>query len=116
MKTTYLILVFLMVCGCGFFDSPHWESERDAVPSESHPFAGFWKTDLSDSFGLAIGPYGEGKYYVSFCGPGGCFSKGDYRPITPLKGDPAYRIIDKNTIEVRGLDGSTKYYRSKGRR
>lgn len=115
MKAIIVIFVCLMVCSCSFNDAPHWESEHDAVPSKSHPFAGFWKSDLSDTFGLAIGPYGEGKYYVSFCGPGGCFAKGDYRPITSLTNDTTYRIIDANTIEVQGRDGFSKYYRSKGR-
>ncbi len=116
MKSIVMIFVCLVLCGCGFSDAPHWDSERDAVPSKSHPYAGFWKSDLSDAFGLAIGPYGEGKYYVSFCGPGGCFAKGEYRPITSLTNDAAYRVIDANTIEVKGRDGFSKYYRSNGRK
>ncbi len=109
-----IALACLFLCGCRADLAPHWEAERDAVASNSHPFAGFWKTDLSNNFGLAIGPYGEGKYYVSFCGPGGCFAKGNYRPITAITNDPEYKIIDKDTIEVHGTDW-TKYYRSGGR-
>ncbi len=112
-----IVLACLLLCGCGRVTdlAPHWEVERDAVASNSHPFAGFWKADLSDNFGLAIGSYGEGKYYVSFCGPGGCFAKGNYRPITALTNDPEYRIIDKDTIEVHGT-GWTQYHRSRGRK
>ena len=84
--------------------NPHREVEAQAVPSESHPLAGFWKASCDDpeeDFGLAIGPMGSDTYYVSFCGPGGCFAKGDYRPITKLVGDPKYRVLDNDTIEVR---------------
>ena len=95
--------------------APHWEVEQDAVASDSHPFAGFWKTEESYPFGMAIGPYGDVMYYVSFCGPGGCFAKGEYRPITSLTNDPEYRIIDTNTIEIHSKTGCTKYFRSRGR-
>jgi hypothetical protein len=115
MKLAVAIFACLAVCGCSTDLAPHWEVERDAVASPSHPFGGFWKSDLSNEFGMAIGPYGEGKYYVCFCGPGGCFAKGNYRPITSLTVDPEYRIIDANTIEFHTATGWTKYYRSKGR-
>jgi hypothetical protein len=115
-KATVVMLACLMVCGCATDLAPHWEAERDAVPSDSHPFGGFWKSDLSNDFGMAIGPYGAGTYYVSFCGPGGCFAKGHYRPVTSLANDPEYRIIDKDTIEFHGSTGWTKYYRSQGRK
>ncbi len=94
----------------------HWDVERDAQPSETHPYGGFWKSSVQDEFGLAIGPAGADSYYVSFCGPGGCFAKGEYRPITKLVSDPAYRIVDSNTIEVNGKDGFTAFNRSAGRR
>jgi hypothetical protein len=59
---------------------------------------------------------GERTYYVSFCGPGGCFAEGTYRPETPLYGDPSYRIVDTNTIEVQGWIGTwEKYVRCRGR-
>jgi len=112
----FLALLFaLLIAGCGSKTNPNWEVETDAKPSISHPYGGFWKTDPKDTFGLAIGPYDESRYYVSFCGPGGCFAKGSYRPITTLKDDSAYRIIDANTIEVKGHNGVTTYYRSDGR-
>src|SRR6266705_6666943 len=85
-----IVLACLLLCGCGRVTdlAPHWEVERDAVASNSHPFAGFWKADLSDNFGLAIGSYGEGKYYVSFGGPGGCFGKGSYPRTRALTANP----------------------------
>jgi len=87
---------------CASCNDPHWEVERSAVASSDHPLAGFWKHSncTSGPFGLAIGPMGKGKYYVSFCGPGGCFAKGGYRPMTSLQGDPQYRVIDDNAIEI----------------
>lgn len=94
----------LSACAC---DAPHWEVERGAVASASYPLAGFWKSPdcSSGPFGLAIGPMGTGKYYVSFCGPGGCFQKGTYRPVTTLYNDPHYRVIDDNTIEIVDRSG-----------
>lgn len=96
--------------------APNWEVEQDAQPSDTHPYGGFWKEHPHDEFGLAIGPAGADSYYVSFCGPGGCFGKGEYREITRLVGDPAYRILDSNNIKVNSKDGFSAFHRSAGRR
>jgi hypothetical protein len=90
---------------------PNWHIEVEAKPSESHPFGGFWKTDHKNDHGLAIGPLDDEMYFVTFCGPGGCFERGSYRQNTTLDSDPDYRIIDSNTIEVLGEKGFTRYYR-----
>ena len=88
------------------------KAEAEAIPTAAHPYAGFWKKDdCSDRFGIAISPAGKDKYSVSFCGPGGCFEPGTYRPDTTLVGDRAYRIIDKDTIELSSLMGYSKYVR-----
>src|SRR5437763_14121357 len=115
MKHAVALSLLLLLSACAANLAQNWDVERDAVASVSHPFGGFWKSDLSNNFGMAIGPSGAGGYYVSFCGPGGCFAKGGYRPITNLTNDPEYRIIDNNTIEFHTVGGWTKYYRSKGR-
>ena len=60
---------------------PHWQIEKQAKPSERYPLGGFWKSNTKHDHGLAIGPAGEGIYYISFCGPGGCFEQGAYRKI-----------------------------------
>ena len=87
-------------------------AEKAAVPSTTHPYAGFWKQPgCADRFGLAIAPAEGALYSVSFCGPGGCFERGTYRPNTKLVGDSAYRIIDKDTIEVRTAVGFSRYVR-----
>ncbi|HLA79120.1 MAG TPA: hypothetical protein VJU18_16200 [Vicinamibacteria bacterium] len=64
-----------------------------------------------DDFGLKIEPAAGDLYPISFCGPGGCFEPGTYRPNSPIFGDQAYRVIDGNTLEVLGGDGFSKYYR-----
>ncbi|QRJ65328.1 hypothetical protein [Azospira restricta] len=94
---------------------PERIAEKTAIPSASHPLAGFWKTDPSDNFGLAIAPAEGSLYSVSFCGPGGCFKPGSYRPNTPIVGDESYQVISSETLRVRGNDGWTTYTRSPGR-
>lgn len=90
-------------------------AEKMAVPSESHPLAGFWKSSPTDNFGLAIAP-AEGKLYsVSFCGPGGCFKPGTYRPNTPLIGDKDYQVTSTDTLLVYGQDGWSTYQRAVSR-
>ena len=75
-----------------------------------YPYTGFWKRNCSDDFGLAIEPDSEGLYTVSFCGPGGCFKPGTYRPTTKIEGDPQYKVINATTIEVEGKDGFSAYH------
>ena len=91
-------------------------AERLAVPSAAYPLAGFWKVGgCSDRWGLAIAPAGNGYYSVSFCGPGGCFAPGSYRPNSRLVGDANYRVLDVNTLEIRGADGFIRYVRCPAR-
>ncbi len=84
--------------------------EEDA----QYPFIGFWRTDCSHNRGLIINKVGNGLYSVSFCGPKGSFKPGTYRPNTPLAGDPNYRIIDNDTIMVKGRSGFQTYHRCAG--
>jgi hypothetical protein len=64
-------LMILMVI---FWGSSAWGAEPGA-------FTGFWKTQCKDAFGLQIKPFeNEENYSVSFCGRGGCFEPGTYRP------------------------------------
>lgn len=94
---------------------PNWHIERQAKPTKLHPLSGFWKRDPKHDHGLAIGPADDNKYFISFCGPGGCFEKGKYRPNSTIEGDPDYRIIDSATMEVKGKKGFNKYVRVKSR-
>lgn len=77
----------------------------------SHPLAGFWKDGhCDDDFGLLIAPVSDDLYSVSFCGPGGCFEPGSYRPNTPIVGDPGYRVTGDNEIEVSLVNGGYQRY------
>ena len=78
-------------------------AETNAIPSEDYPLAGFWKTSPNNKFGYAIGPNNDGTYYISFCGPGGCFKPGTYMPNSKIIGDPAWEVIDMNTIKLKGI-------------
>jgi hypothetical protein len=90
-------------------------AEKTAIPSNSHPMAGFWKSSPTDDFGLAIAP-AEGKLYsVSFCGPGGCFKPGTYRPDTLLVGDEDYKVVSNDMLLVHGQDGWSTYKRAASR-
>ena len=94
-----VILVVAAVIYIKFTHEPNWYVERNAVKSKSHPYAGFWKDEnCKDNFGWAIGAAGNGLYYVSFCGPGGCFKEGTYRPNTDLITDATYDVVDENKI------------------
>ena len=90
--------------------------ESKAVPSATHPLAGFWKERCSDEWGLAIGPISPKMYFVSFCGPGGCFAEGTYRPNSQLYDDLHYHIIDTDHIDVLGGNGFTRYVRCPARK
>lgn len=95
---------------------PNWYVEPNAVRSETYPLAGFWKNDdCSDNWGLAIGPAGDGLYYISFCGPGGCFEEGSYLPNTAIENDPKYNVTNENTIEVLTRKGWSTYMRCPSR-
>lgn len=87
-------------------DSPAWPINR---PKPN--LVGFWKDHCEDGHGLKIEPAGGELYSISFCGPGGCFEPGTYRPNSAIVGDDSYRVIDADTIEVLGGDGFSKYYR-----
>jgi len=78
----------------------------------TYPLTGFWKGSCAESFGLLIEPTTEtAMYSISFCGPGGCAKPGTYRPNSLITGDPMYRIVDKDTIEVQAGDRFLKYIR-----
>lgn len=94
---------------------PDRTAENAAVPSATHPFAGFWKESPGDSFGLAIAPAAGQQYSVSFCGPGGCFEPGTYRPDTLLNGDAAYQIVSADELKVLGRHGWSTYRRAASR-
>lgn len=80
-------------------------------PAPGYPLVGFWKDHCEDAFGLAVDRAGKGLYSISFCGPGGCFPPGTFRPNSPIIGDPDYNVVDQDTLDVRGRDGFSTYFR-----
>jgi hypothetical protein len=95
---------------------PNWHVEKNAVASQSHPLAGFYKEEKCENpWGWAIGPINTNQYYISFCGPGGCFSEGTYRPNTTIYNDPTYEVVDQNTIKMKSKSGWQKVVRCNGR-
>jgi hypothetical protein len=109
----WVIQVAVVVAAAACTAHPPDSSQSLPAPpaTESHPFAGFWKDGhCNDEFGLSIAPAGPKMYSVSFCGPGGCFEPGTYRPNTPIVGDPAYQVIDNNTLGISTQDGTFQRY------
>ena len=94
------------------YDSSNIHLSGSITPTDARPYSGFWKTNCSDGFGLAVSPATANEYAVSFCGPGGCFKPGTYRRNTPLVGDPQYRIESSPMrIFVVAKDGTYIEYR-----
>lgn len=76
---------------------------------KSDDYTGFWKRNGTDAFGVQIKKQAGNLYSVSFCGPGGCFAPGEWTPNTTIVGDPKYRVIDANTIEIGVGQNWTRY-------
>jgi hypothetical protein len=84
---------------------------NDSPAVDRISLVGSWKRDCRDGFGLRIAHVRTDLYSISFCGPGGCFEPGTYRPNSPIYGDGHYRVLDSHTIEVSGRDGWSRYQR-----
>jgi hypothetical protein len=99
-----------------YFIEPNWHVEKNAVPTESHPLAGFYKEETcNDPWGWAIGPANEKEYYISFCGPGGCFEAGTYRSNTTVYNDPKYKVINNDKIMFLSKSGWSTHVRCPSR-
>jgi len=61
-------------------------------------YTGFWKMNCADSSGVSIKPDVDKTYSLSWCMPWGCQK---WRPNSRIDGDPAFRIIDAETLEAR---------------
>ena len=117
MRAFLAVILFLALAGCCSPDIPgDRRAEQLAMPSAEYPLAGFWKEQGSNNWGMAIAPFRNGRYSISFCGEGGCFAPGTYRPNSKIYGDKWYRVIETNTIEIRDRDGRfDRYYRFESR-
>src|SRR5262245_10370911 len=67
-------------------------------PASAGDYTGLWKIACTDPYGLSIEPVADQKYRISSCGPGGCRP---LEPLTTIDGDPMYRVIDAETLELR---------------
>ena len=68
------------------------------LPACAGDYAGLWKSNCTDPYGLSIEPAADNKYLISSCGPGGCRP---LEPLTTIDGDPMYRVVDAETLELR---------------
>lgn len=82
-----------------------------SVANAEENYTGFWKGDCSEAFGLQIMPAVGNKYSVSFCGPGGCFEPGTYRPNTTIQDDELYQVVSEDHLKVWGRDGWSDYFK-----
>jgi hypothetical protein len=111
-----LVALYVYIRCFGLNAEPNWQIEKNAIPSASHPLAGFYKEGgCADNFGWAIGPVNEKEYYISFCGPGGCFAAGTYRPNTAIYNDPKYEVITNDKIKFQNADGWSTHIRCPSR-
>jgi len=97
-------VVWLVTFAYGETGADDSSGDTDVVaesPTEysDHAFAGFWASACPNDFGLRIKPVGESKYEVQFCGPDGCDEAGSKR-VTPIVGDPAFRVVAPDRIEI----------------
>ena len=73
-------------------------------------YAGFWKRNCEDAFGLRIRPLRDGLYAVSFCNHDGCSAPGAYRPNTRIERDPMYDVLSATRIKLRHQEGGYSLY------
>ena len=73
-------------------------------------YAGFWKRNCEDQFGVQIRPVREGLYAVSFCNHDGCSAPGAYRPNTRIENDAMYEVLSATRIKVRHQEGGYSLY------
>jgi hypothetical protein len=80
-------------------------------PDSSKDFTGFWKADCEDAFGLQIKHFGaDGKYSITFCGPGGCMDPENEGRKTFINKDPHYQVVSEQELKTQTNDGGWKTY------
>jgi hypothetical protein len=86
-----LLMVFTAasLCGC---------SDRKAK------FAGVWKSNCKDYWGVQIIPLQDSLYSVTFCGLSGCLLAGEWMPNTRIEGDPMYQVASSTKIRIKSND------------
>ncbi|HET7785513.1 MAG TPA: hypothetical protein VFL36_06045, partial [Myxococcales bacterium] len=78
-------------------------------PDPKLDLSGFWKESCDQNFGLRIQrSTPEGKYTITFCGPGGCVDDGRQSYIT---GDKQFQILSIDELKERRGDDWETYRR-----
>lgn len=82
------------------------------VRAWSADFSGFWKENCAEPFGLQIAPYQNGKYTVTFCGPGDphCNAMPDPSTATPIEGDRQYEILGPDKLRIKYSESYAPVY------
>ena len=73
-------------------------------------YAGFWKKNCDDPYGLQIKPVSKGVYAIAFCRSDSCSAPGSYRPNSRIDNDPMYEVLGERRIKVRDGDGGFSTY------
>jgi hypothetical protein len=85
-------------------------AELAAAAGKGPDYAGSWKKNCLDEFGLQISAPRDGMYSVLFCKSGFCSAPGAYRPNTRIENDPMYDVVSAARMKVRHQDGSFDTY------
>ena len=81
------------------------------LASCTHPndFAGVWKSDCSEYYGVKIQQVTNNLYSISFCGYS-CFEPGTWTPNSPITGDPHYKVVTSTRLGIRRTDNLDKFF------
>lgn len=72
-----------------------------ACSDQNARFAGIWKSNCSDYWGVQISPVDGGLYTVTFCGLSGCMPPGQWMPDSRIKDDPMYQVVSSTELRIK---------------
>ena len=94
-----------LLCICALATAP-----LAGAAGKGPDYAGSWKKNCEDEFGLQITAPRDGTYSVLFCKSGFCSAPGAYRANTRIENDPMYDVLSAGRMKVRHQDGSYDTY------
>jgi hypothetical protein len=68
-------------------------------------FAGIWKSNCDDYWGVLIAPAGDALYSIMFCGLSGCMKPGEWAPNTDIENDPMYQVVSAKKLRIKSKKG-----------
>ncbi len=86
-------------------------SASSGCSDQKAQFAGVWKSNCADYWGVQIRPAGADLYSVTFCGLSGCLKLGEWMPDTRIEGDPMYQVVSATEIRIRRNDAGYFTYK-----